>query len=96
MSPVTILQGGLIQPDLLGWWVGFIVGALVVAVAAALLLVIIATANNIADTAEDITRGLAQARDRTEGLWQVHDTKQTATDILNHATAARQSLAGEP
>ncbi len=80
------------SPNLLGWWVGYGIGAVLVIVVAALLLVIIATARAIAATARDITRSLAEARDRTEALWQVSTTNQVATEILRDAAAARRSL----
>ncbi|MFN2489513.1 MAG: hypothetical protein ABR529_07220 [Actinomycetota bacterium] len=78
--------------DLTGWWIGWGVGAVVVVVVAAVLLAIIFTARRIAGVAEDATRSLVVARDRTEALWKVRDTKATAIELLEGATKARMAL----
>jgi uncharacterized membrane protein (Fun14 family) len=78
--------------DLTGWWVGYAVGAVIVVVVAVLLILIILTARGIATAAEDATRSLAEARDRTEVLWQLAATKQVAADLLDGAEQARGAL----
>lgn len=80
--------------DLTGWWVGFAIGGAVVAVVAILVVAIIVTAVQIGTVAEDATRALVEARDRSEALWKVKTTNQVATDILDGARAAREALGG--
>lgn len=82
----------LASANLTGWYLGYGLAAVVVALVAALVLAITATARRIADVADDITSTLDVARDRTEVLWQVSTTNRVATDILDTATAARQAL----
>jgi len=83
---------GLASSELLGWYIGFALAAVVVLLVAALLIAIIVTVRKIAVVAEDITDTLGVTRDRTEVLWQVATTNRVATDILTTATAARETL----
>lgn len=80
--------------DMTGWWVGYGIGALVVLIVVAVVIAIIVTARRIADVAEDGTRSLIEARDRTEVLWQVATTNVVANDLLQGATKAREALGG--
>lgn len=84
----------LAATDLTGWWVGFAIGGAVVAAVAILVIAIIVTAVQIGTVAEDATRALVEARDRSEALWTVKTTNQVATDILDGARAAREGLGG--
>lgn len=77
-----------------GWWIGWAIGGPIVLVVATLVLLIIIAARGIADLAEDVTRSLAEARDRTEVLWQVKTTNQVTADIIGGATQARKALGG--
>lgn len=83
---------GLASSQLVGWYIGFALAAVVVVLVAALLLAITATVRKISVVAEDITGTLVVAQERTEVLWQVSTTNRVATDILETATAARQAL----
>ncbi|MDP9069475.1 MAG: hypothetical protein M3N53_14195 [Actinomycetota bacterium] len=80
--------------DMTGWWVGYGIGALVVVIVVVVVVAIIATARKIADVAEDGTRSLILARDRTEVLWQVATTNTVANDLLQGAMKAREALGG--
>jgi hypothetical protein len=84
----------LAAADLTGWWVGYAVGAAIVAVVAVLLILIILTARAIATAAEDAAGSLAETRDRSEVLWQVATTNQVAADLLDGATKTRKALGG--
>jgi hypothetical protein len=77
---------------MIGWYIGFVLAAVVIALVAVLLLAITATVKKIAVVAEDITGTLVVARDRTEVLWAVGTTNRVATDILDTAVAARKAL----
>lgn len=80
--------------DMTGWWVGYGIGALVVLIVVVVVVAIIVTARRIGDVAEDGTRSLILARDRTEVLWQVATTNAVANDLLEGATKAREALGG--
>jgi hypothetical protein len=80
--------------ELTGWWIGYAIAVVVIALVAILLLVIASTAHKIGDVAKDITQSLAETRDRTEVLWQVDTTNAVATDILTGAITAREALGG--
>ncbi|MFP5353195.1 MAG: hypothetical protein ACLGIB_11630 [Actinomycetota bacterium] len=77
-----------------GWWIGYGIGVLVVLIVVVVVVAIILTARRIGDVAEDATRSLALARDRTEVLWQVATTNSVANDLLQGAGKAREALGG--
>lgn len=52
-----------------GWVIGWIVGALVVVIAAALLLAIIALARRVTTQADEVTEALDGARANTQALF---------------------------
>lgn len=80
--------------DLTGWQVGYVVGVVVVAAVAVLLLLIIAAARRIAAVAEDATRSLVEAQQRTEALWDLETTNEVVGEILDGAAQARKALGG--
>jgi hypothetical protein len=57
-----------------GWIIGWIVGAVIVLVAASLLVVIIAYGRKITSQGEDITAALDGARQNTDALFDVTRT----------------------
>lgn len=75
------------------WVIGLTVGLVLVAVVVVLLVLMIIGASRAAEKAEAILAALQDARDNTEGLWQLDTTNRTATRIVEAATAARQHLA---
>lgn len=78
-----------------GWLIGYLVGAIVVLVVAAALLVMFAGARRVAHQTEDILAALRQARAGTAALWKVADTNLAADRIVRAAAAVREGLAGE-
>ena len=64
-----------------GWYVGWAVGVVVVALVAVLVLEITARAQRITRQADDITRALDGARENTEPLWGVRATNHAADRI---------------
>lgn len=76
-----------------GWVLGWAIGAVVVAVVVVLLVLMISGASRTAAKAEAILAALQDARDNTEGLWQLDATNQVADRIISAATAAREHLA---
>lgn len=73
---------------------GYVIGTIVVLVVAGVAIALIVTARRIGDVAEDATRSLALARDRTEALWQISATNQVAAGLLEGARTAREALSG--
>ncbi len=85
----------LASSHLTGWWIGYAIGIAVVVVVALLALGLIVTARRIGTMAEEATRSIVTARDRTEALWATRDTNLLAHGILEGAIAARRALGGE-
>ena len=75
-----------------GWILGIAIGAVVVLVVVAVLLLMIRGARQTAEKAEAILAGLHDVRDGTAGLWQLGATVKTAERIVAAAADARQSL----
>lgn len=77
-----------------GWLIGYAIGAAVVLVVVALLLVLIAEARKIGDQAIEIRRALEDARANTLSLWEVERTNQLVEGITAKLAAARRALGG--
>ncbi len=75
-----------------GWVLGYLIGAVVVVVVVAVLLMMIAGARRVAAKVEAIVGALHEARDGTDGLWEVGATVTAAERIVAAATDARTSL----
>ncbi len=78
-----------------GWVLGWAIGLVVVAVVVILLVLMIIGASRAAAKAEAILAALQDARDHTEGLWQLDPTNEVADRIIASATAAREHLASK-
>lgn len=79
--------------ELSGWWVfGWVVGVVVVLIAATLLLAIIALGNRIARQADEITEAIDGARVNTEPLYEVKRTNLAVIRITRGLRAAREAL----
>ena len=74
------------------WVLGYVVGVVVVALVAVLVLSITALAKRITAQAEGITSALDGARANTDGLWDVRTTNSAADRITRGLKAARESL----
>ncbi len=84
----------VVASNLNGWIVGYAVGTVVVLLVAVLVLWIILTVRRIRAVADDITRSLVDAQERTEVLWAVASTKATVEEITGMAAKARAALGG--
>jgi len=71
------------------WYVGWVVGVVVILIAALLLLAIIALGRRIAGQADDITRALDGARDHTDGLYDVNRTNLAIDQITRGLRTVR-------
>jgi len=76
-----------------GWVLGWTIGLAVVAVVVILLVLLIVLASRAGAKAEAILVALQDARDNTEGMWQLDATNQVTDRIIASATAAREHLA---
>lgn len=85
----------LASSHLTGWWIGYAIGIAIVVVVAVLAVGLIVTARRIGTIAEEATRSIVTARDRTEALWATRDTNFLAHSILEGAIAARRAIGGE-
>lgn len=81
---------------LIGWIIGLAVGLAVALVVVALLVLMIVGASRAASKAEAIVGALEETEANTESLWQVEQTNQAATRIVEAAGAARRRLAARP
>ncbi len=75
-----------------GWVLGYLIGAVVVVIVVVALLLMIRGARRTAERAEAILAALHDARDGTQGLWEVGATVRTAERIVAAAADARASL----
>jgi hypothetical protein len=73
------------------WWVfGWVIGVVVVLVAATLLLTIIALGRRIARQADDITKSLDGARENTTPLFEVTRTNLALDQITRGLRTIRE------
>jgi len=73
-----------------GWWfVGWAVGLVVVAIAAALLIIVIGLGRRITGQAVQITRALDGGRANTDGMWEVRSTNSAIDRITRGLARAR-------
>lgn len=82
------------MPGVRRWILGWVLGTVVVAIAASLLVAIILLCRRIVGQAEDITRALDSAREHTTGLFGLTDTNAAIDSITTDLRAVREGLAG--
>jgi hypothetical protein len=74
------------------WYVGWVLGLVVVAVAASLLIVAIALGRRIVGQANDITRALEGTQRHTDPLWEVRRTNHELDRVTRGLAGAREQL----
>jgi hypothetical protein len=74
------------------WVLGWSVGGVVVAIAASLLVTIIAFCRRIVGQAEDITKALDGARERTNVLFGLSSTNAAVASITSDLRAVREGV----
>lgn len=77
-----------------GWWVGLILGFVVVAVVVVIVAILLTLASRISDDAQDAAAALPAVREQTDVLRDVHYINDSAIAILRAARAARKALTG--
>lgn len=79
---------------LTGWYVGFVIAAVVITIVVVLVSIILALARRIGVQADVITGGLDQARINTLPLWDVDKVNTGVRSIMKSAQEARTALGG--
>ncbi|MBA2263006.1 MAG: hypothetical protein H0W03_10110 [Solirubrobacterales bacterium] len=77
-----------------GWWVGLVLGFIVVAVVVVIVAILLTLAGRIADNARKASDRLPVVRDQTDALQDVRHINESAISVLRSARAARKALTG--
>lgn len=80
--------------SLTGWYVGYIIAGVVIAIVVVLVASILALARKIALQAQDINAALDEARISTLPLWDVDKVNSGVRSITRSAQEARRALGG--
>ena len=72
------------------WYIGLIITAIVVVIAAALLLWILALARSIATNATRALRAVERIRTNTQPIWALQDTNAVGVQLLEGAQSIRK------
>lgn len=79
---------------LTGWYVGYVIAAVVITIVVILVGIILALARRIGVQALQITAALDEARINTLPLWDVDKINSGVRSIIKSAETARQVLGG--
>ncbi|HEX8770344.1 MAG TPA: hypothetical protein VF711_06215 [Acidimicrobiales bacterium] len=77
-----------------GWYVGYVIAAVVITIVVILVGIILALARRIGVQALQITDALDEARINTLPLWEVDKVNSGVRSIIKSAQSARQVLGG--
>jgi hypothetical protein len=78
-----------------GWYVGFALGLVVIAVAAAIVITIVALARRIATQARTAVEGVTVVRQQTDELGGIARINDSGVRILHSARALRKVAVGK-
>jgi hypothetical protein len=78
-----------------GWYVGFALGIVVIAVAAAIVITIVALARRIATQARTAVEGVRVVRQQTDELGGIARINDSGVRILHSARALRKVAVGK-
>lgn len=79
---------------LTGWYVGYVIAAVIITVVVILVGAILALARRIGVQAQEVTAALDEARINTLPLWDVDKINTGVRSIIRSAEQARQVLGG--
>ena len=79
---------------LTGWYVGYVIAAVIITVVVILVGMILALARRIGVQAAEVTAALDEARINTLPLWEVDKINSGVRSITRSAEQARQVLGG--
>ena len=77
-----------------GWWIGLVLGIVVIAVAAAILIVIVMLARRIAEQARGAVEGVEVVRAQTDELAGIAQINDSGGRILHSARSLRKVAVG--
>jgi hypothetical protein len=78
-----------------GWWIGLVLGIVVIAVAAVIVIVIVSLARKIAAQARGAVDGVEVVRAQTDSLAGVDRVNDSGVRILHSARALRKAAVGK-
>lgn len=79
---------------LTGWYVGYVIAAVVIVIVVAMIAIILALVRRISAVADDITDVLDEVRVNTVSVPAVGTLNEGLLSVVTHASQARQALAG--
>lgn len=77
-----------------GWYVGYVIAAVVIVVVVAMVAIILALVRRLSGLADDITGVLDDIRENTVAIPAVGTLNESLLSVVNHAAQARTALAG--
>ena len=78
-----------------GWWIGLVLGVVVIGVAAAIVVTIVLLARRIADQARGAVEGVEVVRAQTDELAGIDRINDSGVRILHSARALRKVAVGK-
>lgn len=78
-----------------GWWVGLVLGIVVIAVAAVIVIAIVSLARRIAGQARGAVEGVEVVRAQTDELTGIAQINDSGVRILHSARALRKVAVGK-
>lgn len=79
---------------LTGWYVGYVIAAVLIVVVVAMIAIILALVRRISVVADDITNTLDDIRVNTVSVPAVGTLNEALLSVVGHAAEARTALAG--
>ena len=78
-----------------GWWIGLVLGVVVIGVTAAIVITIVLLARRIADQARGAVEGVEVVRAQTDELAGIDRINDSGVRILHSARALRKVAVGK-
>jgi hypothetical protein len=78
-----------------GWWIGLVLGIVVIAVAAAIVITVVLLARRIAEQARGAVEGVEVVRAQTDELAGIARINDSGVRILHSARALRKVAVGK-
>ena len=78
-----------------GWWIGLVLGIVVIAVAAVIVITIVLLARRIAEQARGAVQGVEVVRAQTDELAGIDRINDSGVRILHSARALRKVAVGK-
>ncbi len=82
----------LLGVSLAGWYVGYAIAAVTIAIVVVLVAIILGLARRIGVQAEAVTESLENSRVNTLALWDVDKVNESVRNIIRSAEQARSVL----